>query len=316
MKAKYTFQIKGKVRLANSIPITNEGFTFFFPTDDNGMVTHLEVECNCPPDEWPRVVNHPSGDSAIDVRSISWHFLFVKLQGIEALCSVWGLKAIDKKNYKIEWIPENEEEKSKLIIRNFKVLPPQLQDNEIRPLSFPYIGQAIIASWDGSKLSTLCSFYRRGVEDYENDLYITAIYQFYFILESLYGDGKFKENDLIKKFDASDELKKIFYETFKDNQFLNGLKMKYVDKINRSEHYGDRDFSKFMLRFIRLRGFLHHHSSKNRKVWHPDNHDEFKIDAFLLSVLTNRIVFDKIWSYCGSENVVELYNKQIKELGY
>ena len=311
MKSKYSFQVKGRLKLSTFFPIKSDGFAFNFVTDRLGLVSHIEVECPCQLEDWPKIRKNSNGITEVDTRNSSWPFIVVKLRGIESLCSIWGIKSIDMDNYRVEWIPDNEEEKSKLKINNYEVSSLPLSDEELKPVSFPYIGQAIIASWDGEKISTICSFFRRGSEDYENRQYITAIYQFYFIIESLYGDGKFKEKDLVKKFKSSDELKSIFDKTFNNNEFMVGVSKKLISQFNESEHYGDRNFDKFMLRFIKLRGFLHHHSSKNKNAWHPERHIDYELDAFALSAVAHSVVINKIWDYCGTERVVADYNRQL-----
>lgn len=313
MKSKYTFQIKGRLKLPNAFPIKSDGFTFNFVTDRLGIVSSLEVECQCQSEDWPKLSKNAYGKTEVDVRSSAWPFIVIKLRGIESLCSIWGIKSIIVDNYRIEWIPDSEEEKSNLKIYNYEVSSLPLSDEELKPVKFPFVGQAVIASWDGEKISTICSFFRRGSEDYENRQYITAIYQFYFILESLYGDGKFKEKDLVRKFAASKELKLIFDKTYNNDEFMFGISRELISKFNESEYYGDRNFDKFMLRFIKLRGFLHHHSSKNTNAWHPERHIDYELDAFALSALANSVAINKIWDYCGTERVVAEYNRQLIE---
>jgi hypothetical protein len=46
--------------------------------------------------------------------------------------------------------------------------------------------------------------------------------------------------------------------------------------------------------FVDLRGRLHHHSQKGSKTWHPDNHDEFFVDALVFGQVCFRIAFELV----------------------
>ena len=68
---------------------------------------------------------------------------------------------------------------------------------------FPCFGLAAIPH----HLTTIESFWREGENEMFAGRFINAFYNFYFVLEGLYGNRKWRNDDLEAEFNASAELK-------------------------------------------------------------------------------------------------------------
>ena len=104
--------------------------------------------------------------------------------------SIWGLHSIDKRNFEVVWLPESSEEKENLKLSSFSTKSERMSLDEVPPLSFDLIARAVINSWDGAKESVITSFSRKSTIDMDAQEYIDAIYDFYIILETRFGDEK------------------------------------------------------------------------------------------------------------------------------
>ena len=107
-----------------------------------------------------------------------------------SLC-IWGIRKIDVDCFTTEWLPESEEEKKDLelfsISRSIKDSPPDGMPDAPMDLS-----EATMLSVEELKeFETPLNFYRRGILDIAEEKFIEAIYDLYFVLETLYGNGKF-----------------------------------------------------------------------------------------------------------------------------
>ena len=60
------------------------------------------------------------------------------------------------------------------------------------------------------------NFYRRGILEFQKDNYREAIYYFYFILETIFGEGKCKEAAVIDAFKKSPELQQCVGRAISD----------------------------------------------------------------------------------------------------
>lgn len=65
------------------------------------------------------------------------------------------------------------------------------------------LGRSVIAAKNGSAISTIGGFLRKGSWDYKNEEYIDAIYDYYLIFETLFANGKFKSIAVKKEFIGS-----------------------------------------------------------------------------------------------------------------
>ena len=70
------------------------------------------------------------------------------------------------------------------------------------------------------------SFWREGSNDFEEGHFINAFYNFYFVLEGMYADGKFKTDPVVAEFKKSAELRQSL------GRFVNtGSPINYIRQV-------------------------------------------------------------------------------------
>lgn len=210
------------------------------------------------------------------------------LQYFEALGSFWlGFRRIDWATLARQWIPETPEEDAQIDITGFS------QSLEYPLLPRPVIPEVatelLLARHAMRHLVLPMSFYREGVNDYRSHRYINAVFNFYFFLEDLYGDGNTKNHLVLRSFASSHELRDAVAKGRRDiigddpAEQLPGL-LEFL----RQEHCDD-DIDGLLKMTVRVRGNLHHFSQRSTKLkGHPLNHGIFRpVAYFLYCVCTN-----------------------------
>ncbi|WP_448249864.1 hypothetical protein [Thalassotalea agariperforans] len=312
MKAKYKFSISGEVKLdpKQMLPIYEKGYCYSFLLDERSVATHIEVTIPVEEKYYPNIVKTSQNRHELNINNPALHFIQRNLRGIEALMSVWGLQSIDKRNFEVVWLPESADEKEKLKLFNFSTRSERMSLDEIPPLSFDLVARAVITSWDGAKESVITSFYRKGTIDMEAQEYIDAIYDFYMILETRFGDGKWRGNQVKQKLKSSAELKQAF--THAKEHSLEGLLNVELRKQKQSIDVYD-SYEKFIDYIVDLRGTLHHHSEKNPKAWDPSKPEKYELDAVYLHAICNHIIFKVTRDYIDDESVKLDYERQCND---
>jgi hypothetical protein len=75
------------------------------------------------------------------------------------------------------------------------------------PLPFDLLARAILASDAATDIEVPLNFFRRGLLDVYDGAYIEAIYDFFFVLETCFGGGKYKKAQVLTAFQASGRLR-------------------------------------------------------------------------------------------------------------
>ena len=201
-----------------------------------------------------------------------------------------SLKKICWENPEISLDYETEEER-----KNYNVL--SLQNKRRYPETKHILSiqdfQSIITNkrkYEFLKLSQ--AFYREGQNEYSSFRYINAYYNFYFVLEDLYGNGKTKNRDIEGELKSDPVFKSIVSWMMKQ---LNGRHLKNIESFLREEGK-TWDENGIIELVVRVRGNLHHFSSSSTKrKGTPLNHREFESMAFLSLGLASRSILQKIY---------------------
>jgi hypothetical protein len=293
MKCAYKFKVSGELRAVNLAPVKIRGFEFQFIAE-NGFVTHLTITVPANDiDDIPKVIQNPTSGVKAHIHIPAPCFLFVQkeVRSIEVLLSVFGLHSIDLNNFFTEWIPESDAEKLKLKINHFETYRGSSKKEDVPILPFDILARSIIAAEDASDVEVSLSFFRKGLIDMSEDRYIEAFYDYYFFLESFFGEGKTKNHSVQEAFKKSEPLRACIDHVLKDqdsghrdkehHRFIENFKNKTTDQI--IDH------------IVGLRGYLHHHSAKRKDGWHPEDHNRFKLDALLLHYISYRIAVETVF---------------------
>jgi hypothetical protein len=314
MQCRYRFPIKGKIRLVQNVPIPVRGWIFEFGLED-GLIKDISVTVPLKdPNQWPVIQNNPTRDVEIEIKPNLVALPFVKreLQSLQGLLALFGLESINFDEMEVDWLPESEEEKDQLHIFTMGSKREQFPDKHFQPLFFDVLARCVIAADDAVEIEVPMNFYRRGALELQKDNYIAAIYNFYFILETIFGEGKFKEAAVMDSFKKSPELQQCVGRAISDPGPFITFNKKLKNQFDKS--YGMMNVEEVLRKFVKLRGELHHHTKKLKKMWHPEYQHQFKLDAVVLQSVTFNITFMMAEKYFCDKAVIQAYEALRKEV--
>ena len=308
MKCIYTFKIKGRIKPSQDYLIPLRGRIYDFITDDDGYVTHLGVTIpNYSDESLPTLTEHSEGKVKASIHIPSDPNLSVvqdELRVLEGLLSLYGVESIGIKQPKLKWVAENKEEKKKIKLHSIEQSYQSRDEMDVEELPHDLLVGSLIAATEAKELEIPLNFFRKGNLDVFEQRHIEAIYDYYFFLETLYGDGKFKKSSIVNSFLKSDDLISSIKESVKNTRFE--LRERSLLKIF-LEQYEDKPEKDIITHIVELRGFLHHHTLKNKDIWHPDKQDRFKVDAFFLQGVCFNVAFKLAAKYVFTEKTKNIF---------
>ena len=249
-----------------------DDFRFEFVLKDT-LIDLIIVSFPVRQDQVPQITESKTIGVKADIKIVHprWEELVTIIRQIEGMWSLWGCESIDISGYKIKWLPESEEEKQLIQLNDFQVGKHEYKPEEIDFIGFDLLARPVITAVKDKNHDVVLSFFRRGTNDIKRDEYIEAFYDFYFMLESPYGNGKTK-NTAIERELISSEL-------------LEG----YINKI------------------VKLRGFLHHHNTKRKNGWDPGKQIAYKLEAFMLQSICINVGMEILDKSVFSERIINEY---------
>lgn len=202
-----------------------------------------------------------------------------------------NLKKIYWEEPELTFIPESDEDKKNVNIIRFAVHKKYPDIEKILTLD----GFRNIVS-DKKKyefLTVVKSFYREGLREFKSFRYVNAFYNFYFVIEDLYGKGKTKNYEIEEEFKKNKTFRE-FIEWMITKQ-ISGRHKVNIEKFILEEHKS-YDVDGLIELIVKVRGNLHHFSSKSSKrKGTPLNNKDFESMAFLLLGLSTRSILQKIY---------------------
>jgi len=308
MKCKYRFRADGKLKPSILAPISVRGWTYEFEANNDGIVTHISVTVNSISKEhWPTMKESqtPGVKAEINIPDVAFPFVKMELRVIEGLLSLYGLREVDFNSVNTEWIPESEEEKQSLSIFSFKRSYQDIPDSKRLATSFDIIARSVIGANLGHDNEVVLSFYRKGRNDIDEQRYIEGIYNFYFMFESAYAQGQFKKAKVTEAFLSSETFTSIIEKAVEDpGQIILGNK-ELLPKF--TQYYQGKPIGEVVERIVELRGFLHHHTSKRKGIWHPEDHEAHELDAIVFQNIAFGIAFNLAGVCVFDSNVTGKY---------
>lgn len=139
------------------------------------------------------------------------------------------------------------------------------------------------------------AFYHEGLYQFNKFKYIYAFYNFYFIIEDLYGEGNSK-NDLVKKSLKESQEFRSYVQWAIDNIVNDSDKRHSTNISNFLKTYSKNfDVDGIIHLILNMRGQLHHYSGTS-KILHgtPLNHAKFESLAYLTQQIALRGILNKI----------------------
>lgn len=294
MRCQYRFSVTGKLRLPNAIEIVTTDGVIQLETSATGVVTELIVTVPVAPDDAiPTMtpVNAGPAKFHINVPSLGSAALRARIRTMEGLLSLYGVRGIDLEHFQRRWIAESAEEEARLDIRSFTASRVSVPDSELPLTPVDVVARAVLVSPDALELEIPLNFFRRGQLDMVEERYIEAFYDFFFVLETLYGGGKSKTAALAAEFKTSADLTQAILASTNDP----ALRVEFVSDPLAADafrsRYSNATPDSVIDHLVSTRGLLHHHSLKNPRKWHPDESKRFIVDSTVLQ----RIAFQVVW---------------------
>jgi hypothetical protein len=157
-------------------------------------------------------------------------------------------------------------------------------------LSYDLFARAVMAASSAEPIDIPLNFFRRGMMDVYERSYIEAIYDFYFQLETLFSEGKFRSKEVEKNFVASTLLISSVDLAIRDPgrmiQSSQGLMKQF------SEKYGSLNPESAIHEMLKLRGYLHHHTLMRKGIWHPEEQLRYEIDALFMQQVAFNVAYE------------------------
>jgi hypothetical protein len=307
MKCRYRFPVRGRIRISACIPVSVRGWVFELEAQ-SGIITHVQVTVPLPRrEDWPVIEQDPAPGvkAKIEPRTAPLPFIQRELRALQGLLSLFGLYSIELEHPEVQWLPESEEERAQLHIFSYKITAEPVPDDAVASVPFDVLARAIIAADAATDIEIPLNFFRRGMVDvYERD-YIEAIYDFYFILETVFGEGKFKTAAVATAFLSSSQLRSCVQRAITDP----GPMVRQDARVRSSfeQSYARMSAEEAIEKLVELRGHLHHHTSKRRGIWNPEDQRRYEIDALFFQTVTSNVIFAIAEPYLYSADVIRAY---------
>lgn len=272
------------------VQVTVDGMDFNLMPSDEGLLSELSVIVGVDNEKNFISTLTPSNEPekatwalTVDVDQKLFDDLIDMVQYLEASLSfLLGVKKIYWEEPEHFFIPESEEESRRIDVTSFEVhkhYPPD-QNVQLSAADFKTIVQQ---KSNQEHLKMIKLFHREGMREFSSFRYIHAYYNFYFVLEDLYGEGKTQNRDIEQKFKSSQVFRDIVQGLI--NDLVKGNLQNHLKSIQDflREEKKSFDIDGIIELLVRVRGNLHHYSGKSTKrIGTPLNHFDFESMAYLL----------------------------------
>ena len=291
MRVEYTFPVVGHLRTGKNFRLPIRGRIYELRCDTSGFLSELSVTVtDVPSSAWPTVRETPAEQVKAHVNiphQPDYRSIVRELRNLEALLGIYGVREIQTNRGKTTWIPESEQEAQDLQIRSYSMSIGDMKDTPQDDINPSELLQAVIAAPETLESEIPLNFFRKGCLDLEQERFIDAIYDFYFCLETQFGQGHTKNYKVRNAFLASADLVRSLEEEVRTFQFNRRSTVSERSYFERT--YREPTTAEIIDHIVQLRGSLHHHSLKNKNRWHPDGHRRFGVDALVLHRICGNI---------------------------
>ncbi|MHA1974900.1 MAG: hypothetical protein ACTSW1_18030 [Candidatus Hodarchaeales archaeon] len=287
MKYKLACKVESLAFIEKPISFEIENKEYKFKPNRNGFLSKIEItkKVENPEEHLAKIIPHAHGKGHHKLEIKSDKNILEKLkeemQYLEATIMFNGSTIkINWENPDQGWIPETEEDKKRINV--IQISHERGYPKRETKLDEVYLKSVIEERKDYDELTILQAFYNDGVRFFHEFKYINAFYNFYFVIEDLYGDGNTKNSKIMKSFKQSKDLREII-EKVMNNHILNHKKhSKSINKFlkDMSKTTSNDNIIEFL---VLTRGRLHHFSRKSSlKTGTPFNQQEYETIAFLV----------------------------------
>lgn len=280
-------------------PFTHNGWHFDF-IQENDCISQIIISVPMTElDKMPTLTPNPKNPQIIDFainQPASTELLMKALRTLEGFLSVYGLEEIKLDEVDTSWLAETEAEKQKFGEQHLKLKHTGSKAPNVK-IPFAVVKRSVMASTQTLDWEVPLSFYRKGTNDFRDRKYIDAIHDFYFLIETLFGNGKTKNYQVKEEFKKSQPLIALTVQVLKQGEqtILNrGTRTTILNEFR--QKHANKTPAQYFDHIVDLRGFLHHHSLQYKAIWNPSMEYEYELDATLLSYLCFLICSQKVES--------------------
>lgn len=307
-------KVEGNIYLKEPGVIEHEDFLIDLRTNSSNLLTEIAISIKVPDDKLSSMKStaEPSNGNVAAKFNIGgdqelFNRLIRELQYIESDISFATVGTLHRVYWEnpsnIEFIPETDDDFEFPVISLHGLNKSYRKTHAV--LSMEDITSLLNESSTTLRLRVAKAFWRDGLTYFNQFKYIQAFYSFYFVIEDYYAGGKSNEKQVLKQFNKSPEFKEI------SELSLKSISREKRHKDNLNELFKDEglemDQTGLATFLFRVRGKLHHYSSKSsKKQGTPFNQMDFESVALLVLHMA---------TVCIQTNDPGLRNKRLKPLG-
>lgn len=293
--------VDAKIKIGKEIRVVKHPYEYVLTPDKHGWLSSIMISAKVtnphrfsariePGEEPSKAKITIEGDRGLYERIINE---FQELESIISFKSLGSLRSIDWYSPKEYLIPETREEVASVDIGSFQIAwkypeqPVNLTEQAFHEL--------VHAKDSYSSLRVVKAFFREGINEFDKLRYINAFYNFFFVLEDLYGGGKSGMGAIITAFKRSPEFR----------ESVQWVLSNHVDEHERHRTAIQNLCSQQNLPYTtdgliellrKVRNNLHHYSAGDTKdFWTPFKQKDFEsITFFTLGLAMHGIALREV----------------------
>lgn len=294
MKCRISYPVVGHLRFQKHIAVPHAGWEYGFVTDKDGVVVRVGITISVPnKGDWPRASGSPKSGVKLHLKAHPPGLPLVRsrLLAMQGVLSLYGLERIDFRQEFYEWLPETPEEKAELEVYSFGMkVERSVESVPFCPLEI-FI-RSVLAVDGLNKSERWLNLFRRAHLRHQDGDYLDAVRCHYFILEGLFGGGKYRQKDVTPNMISSNVLRKAFDEAVRDET---PVRPEDAQAWEAARAFARKaKYEGWVRHVVALRGRLQHHGPVGPKSWHPEEQDALRGDAILLSMVNLQVLFEEI----------------------
>ena len=287
MRLSLECSVRGRVKIGRQLKVVNGLMEYLLIPDDKGWLSSIKIiKKVAKPQRYSARWGPGEGkvDATLSIEGDREEYLeligeFQELEAVLSFETAGSLKSVAWDSPKEEWIPEAEEEKRGVGAYSFH-FPKEYADPPAY-LDEKTLDDIIKIKKHYESLIVPKAFYKEGTNEFTSHRYINAFYNFYFVLEDLYGKGKTRNKDVADAFRSSKDFKEILEWMIREQ--IAKIERRRIDIKRFCEEEGvPYDIDGLIDLLQKVKGNLHHYSSKSSKhLGTPFSHKDFESIAFL-----------------------------------
>ncbi|MEZ5445179.1 MAG: hypothetical protein R3F45_05305 [Gammaproteobacteria bacterium] len=303
-KRRYTIPVRGKVTIPDLAPLIIDDLQFKFVVAE-GLLSSIVITFPepPPPKDISTLPNLAGGNDELRIWDPRAEEIRDLVQRIAIGLSTTYHTRLDLL-FDARMIESVRNENGREVVSSMKL---QLASGayEAKPVKLPFkfFAREIVAAQIFRYDSTPSTFFKRGAADCLSHRYIEAFYNFYFIIEYLFGDGKFREDDLVAAYLRSSPLVDAVQNVLKERPFAAILRR------DSTERFASMTEKQFLRHIVRLRGRMLHANRSGSRRWHPERPGIVANEAIILHQVCARLIIAEHVCRILSEPVMKCVKK-------